>query len=123
MAATATLVSHAHRSLFEVIAKSPDVVVCQHGTLDVAEYRQPVPSIDRTLVQSNGFDPQTGAVWNQFKLCVRCDPQRDAQRFRDYHPSHSVDRHVHTITLPLKWQNGRQLPLRQAKSRRLACVH
>jgi hypothetical protein len=104
MAATATLVSHAHWSLLEVTAKSADIVVCQHGTLDVAEYRQPVPSIDRALAPSNGLDPQTGSVWNQFKLRVRCDSQRDAQRFRDYHPSDSVNRHVHTIIVLAKWQ-------------------
>jgi hypothetical protein len=103
MAATATLVSHAHWSLLEIIAKSTDVVVCQHGTLDVAEYRQPVPTFDRAFVPSNGLDPQTGSVWNQFKLGVRCDSERDAQRLRDYHPSHSINCHVHTTRLPSDW--------------------
>ena len=109
-AATATLVSHAQRSPLDVIAKAAHVVIREHRTLDVAENRQAVAGVDRALVPTNRFDPQTGSVWNQFELRIRCDAQRDAQRLWDYHPPHSVHRHVHGANLPSNWQIGDILP-------------
>ena len=53
----------------------------------------------------DGLDPQPSSVWDQFDLRARCDPQRDAQRFRDYHPSHSVYRHVHDRNFTIRLGN------------------
>ena len=102
-------------SPLEVIAKPADILIGEGGTVDFAQYRQPFADLDRPPISSDGLNPETGAIRNQFQLGVRGDPQCDTERFRDYKPSHPIYRHPHGSKLPLEWEMGVEEPVPRSR--------